>query len=199
MRLAITLTALALVLAGCTGKDDPVEAATTEDPGDEDAAPVSPAATPSKPPASPKPSPSPTPAASPANATANASAPAPTRPETVLVEGDAGALVGVGMPDGAAGYDMTEAVLDLARAGPSSGLLTLTWTSQTPADASMSVMLRDVEDNLIASGSGPSPLVIEIPGEGFGAATELRGLAFPTAPGASAMYTVHFALSVTYA
>lgn len=201
MRLAISLTIIALVLAGCTGKDEPLAAGAIEE-EDADATPTSPAPSPTPNPSSPRPSPSPSPSASPSGPSNGTTSPGtPPAPATVVVTGDMSAMVMVGAPDPvfATGAGVAFAVLDLPGASPKSGTLAAVWTSQTPLDASMDIRLEDVDGNLIASGSGASPLVVEIPGEGFGAATELRGIAFPTAPGASVMYTVTFALTVTYA
>lgn len=198
---------LALVLiaaaAGCTDEDPGATVDTqSTDPGETGA---SPAANPSSSapprPASPTPTPSPASASTPATNASNASAPAPPPPNVVTVEGDAVAtlMVGVPQPVGAIGFLVGYAQLDIPRPTPSNATFVATWTSQTPLDASMDVGLFDTDGNSIALASGASPLTLGIPGEAFGAATEIRAMASPTAPGAGVEYAVHVVLTVNYA
>lgn len=202
LRLAASLTLIALLLAGCTGKDDPIDPAAIEDDAGDDASPTTPAPSPTPKP-SPRPSPSPAPSPTPSSGTNATSPPASTSPApgTVLVEDDFSAALVVGIPEpvGGAGVGVTPARLDIPRAAPGNATLVVTWTSGTPLDASLSVRLVDADGNLIAAGEGPSPISVEIPGEGFMDATDLTGFAYPVTPGASAVLVVHFALSVTYA
>lgn len=201
MRLAASLTLIVLLLAGCTGKGDPVDSAAIEDGAPGDAVPTTPAPSPTPKP-SPRPSPSPAPSPAAPSSGPNATPPPPSpAPGTVLVEDDfSGALlVGVPEPVDGAGIAVTPARLNIPRVSPENATLVVTWSSATPLDASLSARLVDADGNLIAIGEGPSPLSIEIPGEGFMDATDLTGLAFPVTPGASAMLVAHFALFVTYA
>lgn len=210
MRTVALLLTLSLALAGCIGNKDPAEdeAIGTQSADDAEgtgattpstSAPTSSTKPSSRPggPSPPTPATPPTPGtpASAPGGSSNASA-----PSTVVVEGDAGAALIVSAPEvGPSGLMVGFAVLDLPQASPRAGTLVATWESATPLDATMDIELYDLDGNTIATASGASPLAVEIPGEAFGTAVELRGSAFPTAPGASVEYTVHFALTALYA
>lgn len=204
MRALVVLLTLSLTLAGCIGgkdapEEDPIEEQSVDETSSSPAPTPTPSSRPSSRPAPPTPPKPPTPPTPPTpmgpSSSSNASV-----PSTVVVEGDAGAALIVAAPGaGSNGAMVGFAVLDIPRASPRSALLLAEWTSQTPLDASMDIALFDTEGNTIATASGASPIMLEMPGEAFGTAVEIRGSAFPTAPGVGVEYSVHFVLTVLYA
>lgn len=207
--LAACALAAAVAGAGCTAlpEGEPVDPA--DAPGPTPAAPTPEQPTPASPtPASPTPaSPTPEPAPAPSeNDTAPDEPPAASQPHTTVVTGNASTTAEVGPPacppepaPCRAGHETGEATLPIEEPGPDRAVLVATWNASSAAAETLVVDVQDGDGNLLASGSGESPLTLEIPTGSLDASVEaLHAMPRPDAAGAMVEQTVSFVLTLTY-
>lgn len=213
MRLLVLL-AFALLLAGCTAKNEHVDTLSAATPS---AAP--------EPAPTPTPSPSPSPTAAPTPSPSPSAAPSPTpspspapkaQPHTRVVEGDFTASVIVGVPgaptqppacpdpapcNGTSFQpDAAGAVLKVEEGNVSSALLKANWSSAAPAptDATMTVQVK-IGDKVIAQAKGSSPLVVHVPAAALAQPTSLTVMLVAEPGSAGVKEGAHAVLTLAYA